>query len=73
MFKAKVRLDTQSEVARFVHLVSGVGAPVYLTAKDLKVSGKSLLGALYTMEWDEIWCECEKDIYRLIDDFIIVE
>ena len=69
--RVKVRLDTQTEVVDFVKIVTTIDAPVFLSSNDLCVSGKSLLGALYTMEWEEIWCECEKDIYHLIEDFIV--
>ena len=70
-FRAKVRLDTQTEIARFVDLVASVSVPVVLTSGAYCVSGKSLLGAIYTLEWDELWCECEQDIYHLIRDFIV--
>ena len=72
-FRAKVRLDTQTEIAEFVNRVGSVSVPVFLTSGAYCVSGKSLLGAIYTLEWDELWCECEHDIYHLIEDFIIVE
>ena len=72
-FRAKVRLDTQTEVADFVHRVSSVSVPVFLTSGAYCVSGKSLLGAIYTLEWEDLWCECEENIYHLIEDFIIVE
>jgi hypothetical protein len=72
--KVKIRLDTQSDVAKFVNIASKIDASVHLTdGQHFKVSGKSLLGAIYTMEWDEVYCECDKDIYSLIDDFIIIE
>ena len=70
-FRAKVRLDTQTEIADFVNRVASVSVPVFLTSGALCVSGKSLLGAIYTMEWDELWCECEENIYHLIEDFIV--
>lgn len=69
--KVKISLDTLARVTKFVDAVSGVGCPVYLMGDNLKVSAKSLLGALYTMEWGEVWCECDHDIYSLIKDFVI--
>ena len=72
--KVKIRLDTQSEVAKFVNIASKIDSHVHLTdGQNFKVSGKSLLGAIYTMEWDQVFCECDKDIYSLINDFIIIE
>ena len=40
--------------------------------KGLRVNAKSLLGAMYSLEFEELWCESEFDIYRNIEDFIIV-
>ena len=68
-----MRLDTQTEIADFVNRVSSVSAPVFLTSGAYCVNGKSLLGAIYTLEWGDLWCESEQDIYHLIEDFIIVD
>ena len=69
--KVEVRLDTLTDILEFVRAVTPVPVPVYLTSDGLKVSAKSLLGARYTLEWAEIWCECERDIYHLIDRFVV--
>ena len=70
-FRVKVRLDTQKQIVEFVHRVESVSVPVFITSGVYCVSGKSLLGAIYTLEWDDLWCECEEDIYHLIRDFIV--
>lgn len=72
--KAKIRLDTVSEVANFVLTVSQVKESVYVTSGDrICVSGKSFLGLAHAREFDNLWCECEKDIYHLIEPFIVIE
>lgn len=69
--KVRVRLDTLSDIREFVNTVSNIGAEVHLTdSNNLTVSAKSILGAMYTMEWNEIFCTCDKDIYRFIKPFI---
>ena len=71
--KAQIRLDTLSDVQRFVAIASTQKGAVHITDGDgLKVSAKSLLGALYALEFDELWCESDNDIYHAIEDFIIV-
>ena len=55
----------------FVAIATKVPEPVNLIGEGFKVSAKSLLGALYTMEWQEVWCECEVDIYSKIAKFVI--
>lgn len=72
--KAKIRLDTLKDINQFVAVCTQVNAPVYITdGTGLKVSAKSLLGVVYAMEFEEIWCECEEDIYSSIEHFTIIE
>ena len=71
--KAKIRLDTLREVNQFVNICSQTSQPVYITdGAGLRVSAKSLLGVMYALEFNEIWCECEHDIWTDIQSFIIV-
>jgi hypothetical protein len=70
--KIKVRLDTVTDIANFVLIASQVKHDVYLTSNNgLKVNGKSFLGVAHAHEFDELWCECEKDIYSAIKDFVV--
>ena len=69
--KVRISLDTMSDVSKFVAITSGVSHPVYLTSEHFKVSAKSLLGVLCSMEWDNVWCECEEDIYYKIEKFVL--
>ena len=70
--KAQISLDTMRDINEFVHICSCIGANVYITdGAGLCVSAKSLIGCLYAMEFDEIWCECEEDIYHKIERFVI--
>ena len=72
--KAKIRLDGLTDVARFVLKTSSVKEPVYVTCGErICVSGKSFLGLAHAKEYNELWCECEKDIYTLIEEFIVIE
>ena len=70
--KARIRLDTYTDCNRFISKVNSVDVPVYFTnGKDYKISAKSMLGAmLATAEWDEIYCECERDIFSVISEFL---
>lgn len=70
----QIRLETMSDVNRFVKIATACPTKIMLTDGDsFSVSGKSLLGAMYTMEWDKVYCESEKEIYHLIKDFIVEE
>ena len=68
----KIRLDTMAEINRFVALAGKHKGKIVLTDGDnFSVNGKSLLGAMYTFEWDQIFCESDTEIYHLIKDFIV--
>lgn len=63
MTRTKIRLDTLSSVNRFVEVMEQLNVPVWLEDGDgCRVSAKSLLGALYSLEWENVYCYCEKDI-----------
>ena len=70
----KIRLDTMADINRFVGIATKHSGKISLTDGDnFTVNGKSLLGAMYTFEWDHIYCESENEIYLKIKDFIIDE
>ena len=72
--RAKIRLDTMKDIRQFVAICTKVSVPVYITdGTGLKVSAKSILGVRYSMEFENIWCECDTDIYNQIEPFIIIE
>ena len=71
--KAKISLDTMKDINQFVGICARISAPVHITdGNGLKVSAKSMLGVLYAMEFADIWCECEEDIYNEIKSFVVV-
>ena len=68
----RIRLDTFSDIQKFVTCMSQAGGEVTLSNDDgYSVSAKSLLGAIYTMEWDRIFCYADCDIYDLIKEWLI--
>lgn len=70
--KIRVRLDTVTDIANFVLIASQVKPDVYLTNnKGLKVDGKSFLGVAHASEFDDLWCECEQDIYSKVAAFVV--
>jgi hypothetical protein len=72
--KVKIRLDTMKDINQFVAICSKVSEPVHVSdGAGLKVSAKSILGVMYSMEFDEIWCETEANLYSQLDKFIIID
>lgn len=71
--KNKIRIDTMQEVSKFVGIVSQLDGKITITDNQgLCVNAKSVLGALHALEFTELWCESENDIYTAIEDFIVI-
>lgn len=72
--RVKIRLDTVKDINNFVGICSKAAEPVYITdGAGLKVSAKSVLGVMYSMEFAEIWCESDADLYTQLERFTVIE
>ena len=69
--RVKIGLETLSDVKEFVNIMTRVKSKAVLVDKDrnFMVNAKSLLGAMYTVEWDEVWLESDEDLYSQIMKF----
>ena len=71
MMKHEINLDTMSKINKFVSVCSGLDYKVDLIdGEGYKVSAKSLMGALATVDWTNVYIVCEHDIYSHIKDFL---
>lgn len=70
--RVKLNLDTMSKVTNFVNDMTKYQGKAFLTDADRNfiVSAKSMLGAVYTMEWDEVWFEADDDIFQIITKYM---
>jgi len=72
--KNRITLDTIRDINEFVEIVSRIPHKVLLVGgKGFRVNAKSILGVLASMTFNELWVECEIDIYSHIQRFIKVE
>lgn len=72
--KAKIRLDTTNDAALFSNICLPLPGHITITDnKGLRINAKSILGMLYALEFEELWCESDSDIYSHIEKFIIIE
>ena len=70
--KAKINIDTLSKINSFVAICSKLDCKVDLVdGNGYRVSAKSLMGAVATMDWNEVYAECERDIYAEIREFVV--
>ena len=69
--KVKINIDTLSKINAFVSICSRIDCRVNLIdGEGYRVSAKSLIGAVATMDWSQVFVECDKDIYSYIVDFV---
>ena len=73
MSKYKIRMETAREAAKLANIAESFKQPIYLTdGQGMRVNAKSLMGAIYTLEFDEIWLESPQDLsYNAFKEFII--
>ena len=74
--RTKIRLDTITDIGNFVVAVAHAtnkGDQVWVKdGKGSCVSALSFLGLAATRDFEELWCESEKDIYSSIKQFEVV-
>lgn len=78
MFNGKhyynIELTTNSDTVNFVKAVADEPGEVKLMdGNGCCVNGKSLLGAIATIEWASLYCVSENDIYFKIKEFCVGE
>ena len=72
MFKHKIELITTADIMDFVRIATEESGTVRLIdGNGFCVNGKSLLGAMATVEWKSLYCESENDIYTRIQKYCI--
>ncbi|MBR4023453.1 MAG: hypothetical protein IKI94_12845 [Ruminococcus sp.] len=72
MFKHKIELITTTDIMDFVNTVSTVSGDVKLIDDaGFCVNGKSLLGAMASVEWKSLYCISDEDIYTKIQKYCV--
>lgn len=69
--RVKIHMDTAKDAMGLAAIASKVNADIFITdAAGLKVSAKSVIGALYSLEFNELWLESDADVYSIFRDWI---
>lgn len=72
MHRHKIELITTADILDFVRIASAEsGAVKLIDGNGFCVNGKSLLGAMATVEWNTLYCESENDIYMSIQKYCV--
>lgn len=72
MHRHKIELITTADIVEFVNIAtSETGSVKLVDDTGFCVNGKSLLGAMATVEWSSLYCVSENDIYSKISKFCV--
>ena len=72
MHRHKIELVTTADIVEFVNIATSETSSVKLVDDTgFCVNGKSLLGAMATVEWSSLYCVSENDIYSKISKFCV--
>lgn len=72
MHRHKIELVTTADIVEFVNIATNeIGSVNLVDDTGFCVNGKSLLGAMATVEWSSLYCVSENDIYSKISKFCV--
>lgn len=71
-YNYKIELNTYKDIVEFVNIMTSLAPAqrVYVTSDKLVGNAKSLLNMMATVEWDNLVCRSDYDIYTLIKKWI---
>jgi hypothetical protein len=77
MGKLRINIDTGAKIQKFVDIINANNVNAVLEStgengENYRVNARSLLGALATMDWNDVWVKSDEDIYSLIEEFVVV-
>lgn len=68
----QILLETETDVLEFVSIALKLGGKITVSDNTgMKVNARSVLGMMYALTFEELWCESEEDIYHAIDSFVV--
>ena len=74
-YKTKVVLETQQDALDFLEIIRNEPGEIKLVGTDgnmeCTVNARSMLGVLYSIEWDDLWSYSDHDIYTKLGKFAL--
>ena len=72
MFEYQISLVTMQDINDFVNIATKYHKPLKLTDKEnYSVNASSIIGVMYSLEWNHLYLLSEEDVYSLFSKFII--
>jgi len=69
--KYRITLDTLNDAKEFATIASKIPSKVYLISEaGFRVNGKSILGVIASLAFNDLWVESEINIFGHIQKFI---
>jgi Icc-related predicted phosphoesterase len=71
----RIELGGMTDIKDFVKVCESVEGKVELVSKKngYRVNGKSIVGAIASLEFDDLWVYSEEDIYSKIERWVITD
>ena len=74
IMKTKINLETMSDALALAAITSELAGSITITdGNGYRVNAKSVVGAIYSLEFDSLWLESENDIYSSVKQFVAAE
>ena len=71
-YRYQIKLTTFEDIFEFFRITNMLSGKIVLKdSSDVCICAKSVLGAMMLVNWDELYCESEKDIYENIKKFCV--
>ena len=73
--RTRIRLETMSDINKFINIVTPLPGKIVVknSNEDFIINAKSIFVMICALNYNDLWCESENDIYSHIKDFIIEE
>ena len=73
--RARIRLETMSDINKFINIVTPLPGKIVVknSDEDFIINAKSIFVMICALNYNDLWCESENDIYSHIKDFIVEE
>lgn len=73
--RSRIRLETMSDINKFINIVTPLPGKIVVknSDEDFIINAKSIFVMICALNYNDLWCESEYDIYSHIKDFIVEE
>ena len=71
--RARIRLETMTDINKFINIVTPLPGKIVVknSDEDFIINAKSIFVMICALNYNDLWCESEHDIYNHIKDFLV--